>query len=199
MTFRTFQRLTRVSAAALFASVALSASATAQSAQKYAVQFAVLSTSIDGTSGNSIGGVGVEPQIRYNLAYAKESLGGLTLGLGGQLTSHSSGGDDLKISGLFLEPRWVPNTGSSRFFPYISGRLALLRQSSNFGSASGGTGIGAGGGFAIKLAPTVNLDAGLALVRQQFGAFVFTDNTAGEFNPFTTYAAKIGITVGFPR
>jgi len=199
MSFRSIQRFARFTVALAVASASLSKVAIAQSAQKYAVQFAVLSTSIDGTGGNSIGGVGVEPQIRYNLAYAKESLGGLTLGLGGQWTSHSSGSDNLKISGVFLEPRWVPRTRSNRLFPYISGRLALLRQSSNFGSASTGAGFGAGAGLAVKLTPTVNLDAGLALVRQRFGAFVFSDNSTGEFNPFTTYAAKIGFTVGFPR
>ncbi len=199
MSFRSLRSLSRGAVALAITLASLSNAASAQSAQKYAVQFAVLSTSIDGAGGNSIGGAGVEPQIRYNLAYAKESLGGLTLGFGGQWTSHSGGADNLKISGIFLEPRWVPRTKSSRFFPYLSGRLALLRQTSNFGTASSGSGFGGGAGLAVKFTPTVNLDAGLALVRQQFGEFQFTDNTVGEFNPFTTYAAKIGITVGFPR
>lgn len=199
MSIHSAPRATLFVAAFALTSVLQSKAACAQSAQKYAVQLALLSTSINGSGGNRIGGTGVEPQVRYNLAYAKESLGGLTLGLGGQWTSHTASNDNMKITGIFLEPRWVPRTGSNRFFPYISGRLALLRQSSNFGTSSGGTGFGGGAGLAVKLTPTMNLDAGVALVRQQFGEFVFSDNTPGEFNPFTTYAAKIGVTVGFPR
>lgn len=199
MSMHSAPRTTLFIAAFALTSIVRGTSASAQSAQKYAVQFALLSTSIPGSAGTSIGGVGVEPQIRYNLAYAKESLGGLTLGLGAQWSTHTGGSDNLKITGIFLEPRWVPSTGSNRYFPYLSGRLALLRQSSNFGTASGGSGVGGGAGLAVKLTPTVNLDAGLALVRQQFSAFVYSDNTPGGFNPFVTYAAKIGVTVGFPR
>ncbi len=111
-------RLTRYATALALACASLTHAASAQSAQKFAVQFAVLSTSID-ADGESIDGEGFEPQIRFNLAYAKESLGGLTLGLGGQWTSHTAGLDNLKITGVFLEPRWVPSTGATRFFPYL--------------------------------------------------------------------------------
>ncbi len=174
--------------------------ALAQSAQKYALQIAVLSTSINfGEGSSSISGAGLEPQIRFNRLVSKEGFA-ISLGLGAQYTKHSSGGEDLNISGVFLEPRFVPIIGSSSVFPYISGRLALLQQSSNFGTSSKGYAYGAGGGIVIKLSKTVNLDAGAQLVRQKFGEFVFNDDgSPAEFNPFTTYAAKIGLNFGFPR
>lgn len=170
----------------------------AQSAQKYALQFAVLSTSIDVGDGEAVAGYGVEPQLRFNRFYASEQFA-VSVGIGAQYTTHTSGSDELTIAGAFIEPRFVPAVGSSRVFPYVSGRLAFLQQSSNFGSNSTGTAFGAGAGVVIKMTPRLNLDAGAQLVRQQFGDFEFNDGAAGSFNPFTTYAAKIGINFGFPR
>lgn len=163
--------------------------ADAQSAQPYSLQLAALFTSFD-NGGVNVGGVGVEPQFRLNRLYSTEDFGALSLGIGGQFTSHSRGGDNLKISGLFFEPRWVPALTSNTVFPYLSARLAFLRQSNNFEApSSSGTGFGAGGGLAIKLTKTVNLDAGVQLVRQKLG----------DFEGFTTYTAKAGFSVGFPR
>lgn len=170
----------------------------AQSAQKYALQFSVLGTSFQGSDGSNIGGQGFEPQFRFNRVYASESFGALSIGIGGQYTQHSSGGDELTITGAFLEPRWVPNTSSTRFFPYLAGRLAALQQSNNFGTSSGGYAVGAGAGLAVKLTRTVNLDGGVALVRQKFGDFTLDGGVPGSFNAFNTYAAKVGASFGFP-
>ncbi len=163
--------------------------AEAQSAQPYSLQFAALFAGFD-NGGANVGGVGVEPQFRLNRLYSTDGFGALSLGIGGQYTSHSRGGDNLKISGLFFEPRWVPALKSNTIFPYLSARLAFLRQSNNFETpTSSGTGFGAGGGVAIKLTKTINLDAGVQLVRQKLG----------NFDGFTTYTAKVGASVGFPR
>lgn len=175
-------------------------SAAAQSAQKFAFQLAALSTSISVGSGSpSINGYGIEPQVRFNRLYVTESFG-VSLGLGAQYTSHTRGSQTLKIAGAFIEPRWVPALGSATFFPYLSGRLALLQQSSDFASSSTGAAYGAGAGVAIKLTPRLNLDAGVALVRQQFGdaAFSGTGGGTAKFNAFTSYAAKVGVSWGFP-
>ena len=170
----------------------------AQGGQKYGFQVAGLATSI-GTGSGSISGVGIETQLRANTLHASESFA-LSLGLGAQLTNHTDAGDNIQITGVFLEPRWVPHTPLERVFPYVSGRLAFLRQSSNFGSASTGPGFGAGVGVAILLTKTLNFDAGVALVRQQFGDFTLNDSALpGTFAPFNTYAAKIGISWGFPN
>lgn len=173
----------------------------AQSAQPYSVQLAVLFTSFKNGSSNSISGTGVEPQFRLNRLYSTESFGALSLGIGGQYTTHSSAPDKLTISGVFLEPRWVPAAiRSNNVAPYLSARLAFLHQSNNFGSSSSGSGFGGGGGLAIKLTKTMNLDAGVQLVRQKFGDFKITGSpNTTSFEPFTTYAAKVGISLGFPR
>ena len=175
-----------------------SAVSSAQSAQKYALQVAVLGTGIRYGGGTTANGVGIEPQLRFNRLLSRERFA-ISLGIGAQYTSHTAGGDKLNIAGAFLEPRFVPVIGSSRVFPYLSGRLAFLQQSSNFGTESTGLAFGAGGGLVLKLSNSVNLDAGVQLVRQQFGDFEFNDGAAGTFNPFTTYAAKVGLNFGFPR
>jgi len=175
-------------------------SASAQSAQKYAFQLAALSTTIVvGGSSVTTNGFGIEPQLRFNRLYATEQFA-VSLGLGAQYTAHSAGPDELSLSGVFLEPRFVPVIGSTRIFPYLSGRVALMRQSSNFGSASNGSAFGAGAGLVVRLSSRVNLDGGAQLLRQQFGDFTFRDDgSVGGFNPFTSYAAKVGLNVGFPR
>lgn len=175
----------------------MSQTTSAQSAQLYAVQVSALFTTI--TAGNSsVSGMGIELQPRYSRLYASESFGALSLGIGGQYTVHAKVRDRLKIAGLFAEPRWVPATGSSNLFPYLSARFALQRLTGVFQFAEGGTtwgsAFGAGGGLAVKLTRRTNLDAGVQLVRQQFGTIgVLT------FKPFTTYTAKIGISMGLTR
>lgn len=182
-----------------FAATIGARSINAQSAQPYSVQLAVLFTSFNGASGN-INGAGVEPQFRLNRLWQSETTGSVSLGIGGQWTKHTSGVQQLTISGVFAEPRWVLPSPVGGLYPYAAGRLAFLRQSSNFGTSSTGSAIGAGGGFAYPLSSRVNLDAGLAFVRQKFGDFLLTgSNQKGSFNAFNTYAAKIGFSFGFPR
>jgi opacity protein-like surface antigen len=189
-----------VCAALLAATVGTSKPLLAQGAQQYGLQVAGLATSI-GSGSNAIAGAGLEVQLRANTVHATEKYA-LSLGLGAQVTTHSQGSDSLTIAGAFFEPRFTPSFGSERVFPYLAGRLAYLQQSSNFGTSSTGLGIGGGGGVAIKLTKRLNLDAGVALVRQGFGDFRYNDianGTVGSFKPFTTYAAKIGVSWGFPN
>lgn len=200
LTVRSFVKLTSLAVATAALSSALPLWALhAQGAQKYGLQVAALATSI-GSGDAAIAGAGTEVQLRANRLYASEKFA-LSVGMGGQFTSHTGNLDKITIAGVFVEPRWVPATRFTRVFPYISGRLALLRQSSNFGSASTGPGYGAGAGVGLRLARAVNLDAGVALVRQQFGDFVLETDSGpvpGAFVPFTTYAAKVGLSFGFP-
>jgi hypothetical protein len=169
----------------------------AQSAQRYGVQVAALFLGLE-AGGERVGGFGIEPQFRFNRLYTSESVGAFSLGIGGQYTAHSRGNDELRIAGIFLEPRWVPPIPSRTIFPYLSARLAALRLDGQFvfapSGVSTGSGYGAGGGVAIRLSRTTNLDAGVQLVRQQFG-----DIGTLRFRPFTTYAAKIGVSVGITR
>jgi hypothetical protein len=169
----------------------------AQSAQPYAAQVSALFTTIR-AGGASLGGTGIELQQRFSRVYATETFGALSIGIGGQYTVHAKVKDRLKIAGIFIEPRWVPATGSSTIFPYLSARLAFQRLNGDFqfaddGSANGSA-IGAGGGLAVRVTRMINLDAGVQLVRQQFGSIGVL-----SFRPFTTYNAKIGASFGYPR
>ncbi|MES3033499.1 MAG: hypothetical protein V4813_05830 [Gemmatimonadota bacterium] len=178
--------------------LALAAStAGAQNAQAYAAQLSAFFTTIRAGNTN-VSGAGVEVQQRFNRIYATEGFGAVSLGIGGQYTVHTKVRDRLQIAGVFVEPRWVPATGSSSVFPYLSARLAVQRMKGTFQFAEGGSSLGsafgAGGGIAFKLSRSVNIDAGAQLVRQQFGAIGDV-----EFRPFTTYTAKVGISLGYPR
>lgn len=172
----------------------------AQGAQAVGLQVSVLSTSIRidaGTSGS--GGLGIEPQLRFN-RLLRSSSGVLSLGVGGQWTNHTSGPDEITITGGFVEPRWVPALPYERVFPYVAGRVAVLNQSSNFGSSSSGLAYGAGGGLAYVLNARVNVDAGVALVRQRFadinGTRADVLGRVWRTPTMTTYAAKIGVSIG---
>jgi len=167
----------------------------AQNAQPYAAQVSALFTTIRAGSA-SVGGAGVELQQRFNRLYATETFGAVSLGLGGQFTTHTTARDRLEIAGVFVEPRWVPATGLVDVFPYLSARLAVQRLAGEFefveSGNSFGAAIGVGGGCAVKLTRRINIDAGAQLIRQQFG-----DIGVQRFDRFTTYTAKIGISVGY--
>ncbi len=169
----------------------------AQNAQPYAAQISALFTTIRVGSEN-IRGAGVELQQRFNRLYATEGFGALSLGLGGQYTSHTRRNDRLGIAGLFVEPRWVPATSFVDVFPYVSARLAVQRMTGDFAFVESGStfgaAIGIGGGLAVKVSRRINIDAGAQLIRQQFGNIGVL-----PFDPFTTYTAKIGVSVGYPR
>ncbi len=153
-------------------------------------------TQIPAGAGN-VAGQGVEVQQRFNRLYGSETLGAVSLGIGGQYTVHTKVRDELRISGIFVEPRWVPATPSSVVFPYLSARLAWQHMEGVFQFAqdgsTNGTSIGAGGGIALRVTRRLNLDAGVQLVRQKFGAV-----GALVLEPISTYAAKVGLSVGYP-
>jgi hypothetical protein len=171
--------------------------AAAQNAQANAAQLSALFTTIRAGS-SDVAGAGVEAQQRFNRLYATESFGAVSLGLGGQYTVHTKVQDRLSILGLFIEPRWVPATGSSIVFPYLSARFAIQRMTGEFqfadGGSSIGTAVGAGAGVAVKLTRRINLDAGAQFIRQQFG-----DVGVLTLGARSTYTAKIGLSIGYPR
>lgn len=172
----------------------------AQSAQTYAFQLAGFSTAVAvGHEQKTTAGYGVEPQLRLNRFLSSESWGALSLGIGGQWTRHTEGSDNETIIGGLVEPRWVPPISATRFFPYLSARAAILQQSSNFATKSAGSAFGGGGGFAIKLTNTMNLDVGAQYIAQKFGLFNYKDDgSIGPSHRLSTFAAKAGFSWGFP-
>jgi len=187
----------RASSLALLLAGVLAPPLHAQSAQRYAAQLSAMFTQIRAGS-STVDGAGAELQQRFNRVYATEDFGALSLGIGAQYTVHAKAQDRLRIAGLFIEPRWVPATGSTVVFPYLSARLAVAQMRGEFRFADDGSSIGsaygAGAGAAIRITRSINLDAGVQLVRQQFGPI-----GSLTFRPLNTYTAKIGASLGYPR
>lgn len=181
----------------LIATIALTATARAQSAQPYAVQIAALVTTIQ-PEGRRVIGAGIEPQLRINRLISTDRYGAVSLGVGAQYTLHQSAGDRLQVAGLFVEPRWALPLSAGCAFPYLSARVAVLRAAADFASAPDGSAFGSalsgGGGISFRMTRTANLDVGAQLVHQEFRSI-----GAVAFRPVTTYAARVGVTLGVSR
>lgn len=160
-----------VSLAAAAALVCVSSTATAQSAQRWALQGSAIAVVPSGSAYEGLkSGGGLELQVRYNPS-------ALSWGFGIQYSSHGvdvPGLTDEKVSlsGVFVEPRYVVDVGSSSYAPYMSARLAYLQQRLDIGdasaSASGGQ-ANLGGGVLMRLSPRLNLDLGLTYGIINFG------------------------------
>ena len=190
-------RITRALIGTVLLATALTSRGNAQSAQPHSAQIAALITTIRPGTG-SITGAGIEPQFRLNRVYSTENSGAISLGIGAQYTLHSGSRDRMQVAGLFVEPRWALPFSAGCAYPYVAARLAALHVVGEFrDSPDGGTNgvsVGAGPGVAFRLTPTANLDAGVQLSHQRFGSIGTV-----HFGGSTTYAAKIGITLGLPR
>jgi len=183
-------------------------SAVAQSRQMVSLQASGLLTTLSGESFSTIGfgtGLGGEFQIRLNPS-------SFTIGVGAQLTSHSGTvagfeDDKLTLTGVFIEPRYLIRIESRVIRPYLSGRLALLRQkvsrgsgTSAFSATATSAAFGGGGGFVAKLSDKVNFDIGAALTTADFGNYrvdgVELNEAAGKGSSFVV---KAGLVVGLGR
>ncbi|MBC7843817.1 MAG: hypothetical protein H7099_15965 [Gemmatimonadaceae bacterium] len=169
----------------------------AQSAQAFSVQVAATYSTLRADN-RSIVGVGIAPQLRYNRVLATENRGTISLGAGGEYALHRSGDDRLHVAGIFIEPRWALPFSAGCAFPFISARAAVQRVIADFdarddGSATGYA-VGAGPGVTFRMTRTANLDVGVQLQRQQFASIRGT-----RFGPSMTYAARLGVSLGYPR
>lgn len=185
--------LHRSALAAVIAVTALSTPAAAQSAQRWSIQASGLFVGVSGDAYEGLkSGPGGEVQVRVT-----PSL--WSYGAGLQYSTHGIdgvSGQNVALTGVFVEPRRVFDVGSPKVAPYVSARLAYLRFSLDFGdvgqmravaganpdvalsaqqaranlvfSASGYQG-NIGGGVLIKLSPRVNLDLGATLGTIKFG------------------------------
>ncbi|HUQ80596.1 MAG TPA: hypothetical protein VM076_05655 [Gemmatimonadaceae bacterium] len=176
--------------------VTLAPNANAQSRQPWSLQGSVLYTAQDlGGSAGTIGGVGVEAQLR-------RTLSGWSLGGGVQYSTHSSGPDDLSLTGLFVEPRFIIPVAAGSFAPYLAGRLAFLHGSLDAGAvgrsgSSNGLAFGAGAGLLYRLTERVNVDVGGAVLRQSLSNIKLDGVGEVEFPSFLGYVLKAGLSLGF--
>ncbi len=154
--------------------VAPAASLTAQSAQQFSAQGSLLYVSPSGDAYEGLkSGAGFEAQVRYTPS-------AFSIGAGYQTSSHDIFLDDFgnrtaKIAGIFVEPRYVIDVGSSSYAPYIAARLAKLTQSAELEEydikmSASGTQMNLGGGVLVRMTPRINMDLGLT-----YGAIDFDD------------------------
>ena len=193
---RTFMnRFQLMRAVAALVCVLCSRSACAQSEQAHSLQASFLVTTIR-FNGSNAGGNGFEGQFRFNHTRITER-GVLSIGVGGQTTQHELPGSSITIAGAFIEPRFAFAGSSSKFFPYVSARLAVLRQSSPDMNSTYGGAVGAGAGFAYAINTRTNLDIGAGLLVQTFATTTVSGSIQQyAFKPFPGYAAKAGISLG---
>lgn len=184
--------------AVLVSALVLPAATHAQSGTLWSLQGSALYVGLSGDAYEGLGGgIGAEGQLRYNFEK------GWSLGGGLQFSTHSfdeglSGADNLTLFGVFAEPRKVITTSSTRAFPYISARLAFLRQGTEVAGTSvstTGLQINGGGGVLINVAPNTNLDLGMTLGAVSFGEY----STGIEAGSGTNFVLRAGISIGLGK
>ena len=170
----------------------------AQSRQPWSVQGSALYTAQDfGGQAGTIGGFGFEAQ-------ARRTFPRFSLGAGVQYSRHTSGPDALGLTGIFIEPRFVPSVSAGSFAPYLAGRVAFLHGSldSELLDATGssnGFAFGVGAGLIYPITRRVNFDVGGAVLRQSLGNMTLDDagDIEVEFPSFFGYVVKAGFSIGF--
>jgi hypothetical protein len=164
--------------------------AQAQAGQRFSAQASALYADLNGDAFEGLAsGIGFEAQLRYNF----QTRIPFSIGVGYQRTMHSLElselgiESDIPLSGFFVEPRLVINTGSERVAPYVSARLSRLTQKldetiflDEIGDdvrmeiESSGMTLNAGGGLLFNLRPNLNLDVGATFGYTNFGDFETT-------------------------
>ena len=197
--------------------VATVQSAGAQTSQKISIQGSGLFAQLFGDAFRDIkSGKGGELQLRYTPG--KWSFGG-----GIQMTFHDVSEDveavfkQVKLTGVFVEPRYVIDVGSSSYAPYLSGRFALSKMkfeiqddvlppgfTADLTSPTGPT-INGGGGVLIRLGGRANLDLGVTFGYTKFknirlrinddGGTEVSDNTF-EVGSGTNAVFRLGLAFG---
>lgn len=187
-------------------SLCVSTGLTAQTAQRFSAQASGLFVTLSGDAYASLkNGPGFEAQLRYN-------PGALSIGGGFQFSNHDIDATDLdggiRLYGAFLEPRYVIAVQSATFAPYLSSRLALLRQSLNvegFEGHSNGLQLNGGGGVIVRLATNVNLDLGATFGYIDFGEATTKNKSTGvetktaDADSGTNWVFRVGLAFGLGR
>ncbi len=186
--------------------VLASSVAGAQTAQRLSVQASGLFVTLSGDAYSSLkNGPGFEAQLRFN-------PGALSFGGGFQFSNHDIDATDvdgsIRLFGAFFEPRYVIPAPSAMLAPYVSARLAYLRQSLNlegFEGNSNGLQINGGGGVLVRLGSNVNVDLGATFGYIDFGESTVTDKSTGietktaDADSGTNWVFRIGLAFGLGR
>lgn len=127
----------------------------------------------------------------------------LSLGGGYQRAWHRVGGDDATVQGVFFEPRLALPFAARNFTPFVFGRAARLERTvttSTGESVARGTGLGAGVGTYVWLAPNVQLNTTVGWHDLRFGddGATGTSPIAGRTSG-SHWTVRAGLTLGFDR
>ncbi len=127
----------------------------------------------------------------------------LSLGGGYQRSTHRLGGGDAIVQGFFFEPRVALPLVARNFTPFLYGRVSRLERTSpaEIGEdVATGTGVGAGLGTYVWLAPNVQLNTTVGWTDLRFGqgsavaGSAFLGQTSGS-----SWGVRAGVTLGFDR
>jgi hypothetical protein len=188
----------------LAASVAALVPAGAQTSQRFSAQASALFVTLSGDAYEALkNGPGFEGQLRFN-------PGALSIGGGFQYSNHDIDSDavdnlidgSIKLYGAFLEPRLVIATQSTRVAPYVSARLAYLRQSvdvEGVDAHANGYQLNGGGGLLLRLAGNVNLDLGATFGYIDFSEVKASAGTATDPDSGTNWVFRAGLAFGLGR
>ena len=174
--------------------------ASAQTASPISLQFSALfSEPFGGGLSEVQGGPGLEAQIRYN-----PSLFGI--GIGVEYSQHDleTSGRSVNLAGVFIEPRYVIQTGSERVAPYLSGRFAIsqttfeISTTSDETSTATGFTTNLGGGLLVILGSRVSLDLGATVGWQKLGSATVASTPPTVFDLGSGYNVilRVGLAIG---
>ena len=189
-------RFARMSLLILPALLLLPVNSEAQSAQSFSFQVSALASAPfgGGLAAVSAGG-GWEGQFRWN-------PGALSIGAGIEQTFHDVDGfpdRTVRLTGGFLEPRYVIDTGSDRAVPYLAARLAsseiFVEEGTNSSTATGFT-VNGGGGLLVRLGSSTNLDFGVSVGWKDLGEATI-GNTVFDMGTGSNLIFRLGLAFGF--
>ncbi len=166
---------------ALVAAACFTTPLAAQSAQRWSIQASGLYVGVFGSAYDGLdNGAGGEVQVRVT-----PSL--WSYGVGYQYSSHAlkdANGFNVALSGVFFEPRRVFDIGSAKFAPYMSARLAYLRQSADLGEVGQARVARSNADVSLAVQQRANLEISASGFQGNVGGGVLTKlSAAGEPRP----------------
>ena len=141
-------------------------------------------------------GAGFEAQLRYTIS-------AFSIGGGFEKSWHSIKGTErtVQLTGAFVEPRYVLDTGSESVAPYLSARLAVSQTRFEVqrltDNASGFT-ANVGAGLLFILGSQTNLDVGFSVGAKDLGTAIVPSDPPTTFDLGTgqNVIFRVGLAIG---
>jgi hypothetical protein len=186
--------------------------ASGQMGQRLSIQASALRADVFGEEFRTFdAGLGFELQARYTPGVVSWG-GGIQYTIHGDSEAEADGHDpDIKLLGIFVEPRYVLDIGSESAAPYLSARAAFAQFDVRVDFSDGdvltftstGVTLNVGGGLLVRLGPRVNFDVGATA---GFNRYQPTTGDTEFGEPFdmalgtgTNLVMRVGLAVGLGR